>query len=122
MAVFSIGFTLLVDRLCRFFARLASGEAATDAGREILGFIIAAALAAAIAVAVDLWLKGAQGRGRHARQRPGVDAAKDAKAPGSSYRGRDWVIVASTVVCAFTLFAMAAYAITAMVDERIALG
>ena len=122
MAVFSIGFTLLVDRLCRFFARLASGEAVTDAGRAILGFIVAAALAAVIAVALDLWLKDARSRRRYARQRLGGDAAKDAKAPGSSYRGRDWVIVASTVVCAFTLFAMAAYAITAMVGERIALG
>jgi hypothetical protein len=122
MAVFSIGFTLLADRLCRFFTRLSSGEAATEAGKEILGFIVAAALAAAIAVVVDLWLNDARARRRYSRQRSGGDAAKGAKAPGWSHRGRDWVIIAGTVVCAFTLFAMAAYAITAMVGERIALG
>ena len=120
MVGYSIGFTLLADRLFRFFARLSLGEAAVDDGRDILGFIIAAALAAAIAVAVDLWLKGRRGSREHARRR--AAAAKDMKASGWSYRRRDWVIVASTVVCAFTLFAMAAYAITAMVDERIALG
>ena len=122
MAGYSIGFTRLVDRLFVFFARFSLSEAAIGDGREILAFMIAAALAAAIAVAVDLWLKSTRDRRHHSHRRPAGDAVKDTKTPGWSYRGRDWVIVASTVVYAFTLFAMAAYAIMAMVDERIALG
>jgi hypothetical protein len=119
MAGYSIGFTLPADQIFRLFALLSRGEAGSGGGRNIVGFIIAAALATAIAVAVDLWLKDARDSKRH---RDVGDDAKEIKASGWSYRGSDWIIVASTVVCAFTLFAMAAYAITAMVGERIALG
>jgi cobalamin biosynthesis protein CobD/CbiB len=94
------------------------GVAVNDMGWGILAFIVMAAMVAATAVALDIWLDVVGRRNRYRDRLADERAAHSKKAPTLRHRRHAWIVLACTVVGIATLFVIAENAVTAVREEH----